>query len=153
MSQKLGPMQRHSSSLNYGYILCPQRGSLIKDVPNVIHIGIIGGGNISDTHARAAREIEGVEISAIYGLNQEKSTELGRRYGGVVYPDFETLLQHKPMDLAAIGSPSGLHAEQGIAAARRGLHVLVEKPIDIDVDRTDQLIEACDIAGVKLGVF
>ena len=119
----------------------------------MIHIGIIGGGNISDTHARAARDIEGVEIAAIYGLNQEKSTELGRRYGGVVYSDFETFLQHKPMDLVAIGSPSGLHAAQGIAAARRGLHVLVEKPIDVTLGRADELISECDKAGVKLGVF
>jgi predicted dehydrogenase len=57
------------------------------------------------------------------------------------------------MDLVAIGSPSGLHAEHGIAAARRGLHVLVEKPLDITTDRADALIDATDRAGVKLGVF
>jgi predicted dehydrogenase len=119
----------------------------------VIHIGIVGGGNISDTHARAAREIEGVEIAAIYGRNQEKSKELGRRYGGVVHTDFDAFLQHRPMDLVAIGSPSGLHAEQGVAAARRGLHVLVEKPIDISLARADELIAECERARVKLGVF
>jgi len=52
-----------------------------------------------------------------------------------------------------IGSPSGLHAEQGIAAARQGLHVLVEKPLDVTVARANALIEECDRAGVKLGVF
>src|ERR687888_323578 len=101
--------------------------------PDVIHIGVVGGGNISETHARAAREIEGVEIAAIYGLNQEKSQQLARRYGAVVYADFQAFIKHRPMNLVAIGSPSGLHAEQGIAAARSGLHVLTEKPIDIDL--------------------
>ncbi len=119
----------------------------------MIHIGIVGGGNISETHARAAREIEGVEIAAIYGLNQKKSKQLVQRHGGVVYTDFEAFLEHRPMSLVAIGSPSGLHAEQGIAAARRGLHVLVEKPIDITVARADALIAECEKAGVKLGVF
>ena len=57
------------------------------------------------------------------------------------------------MDLVAIGSPSALHAEQGIAAAERGLHVLVEKPLDITTARADALIAAADRAGVKLGVF
>ena len=57
------------------------------------------------------------------------------------------------MDIVAIGSPSGLHAEQGIAAARRGLHVLSEKPLDITTERADALIDACAAAGVKLGVF
>ena len=119
----------------------------------MIPIGIVGAGNISETHARAAREIDGVEIAAIYGLNQEKSEQLSHRYGGTVYSDFEAFLRHSPMKLVAIGSPSSLHAEQGIAAARQGLHVLVEKPIDISTARADALIAECEKAGVKLGVF
>jgi len=46
-----------------------------------------------------------------------------------------------------------LHAEQGIAAARRGLHVLTEKPLDISVRAADALIAAAADAKVKLGVF
>jgi predicted dehydrogenase len=118
-----------------------------------IHIGLIGGGNITDTHARAARVIPGVEIAAIYGTNVEKVVDLCREHGGEPYQDFEAFLAHRPMDLVAIGSPSGLHAAQGIAAAQRGLHVLTEKPIDISTKRADSLIEATDRAGVKLGVM
>jgi len=51
-----------------------------------------------------------------------------------------------------IGSPSGLHANEGIACARRGLHVLVEKPIDLTVEKADQLINVCDTQSVKLAV-
>ena len=120
---------------------------------SLIHIGIVGCGNISETHARASREIDGVEIAAIYGRNRERCERLGQLYGGVVYEDFDAFLEHRPMDVVAIGSPSGLHAEQGIAAARRGLHVLVEKPIDITTARADALIAECERAGVKLGVF
>lgn len=116
-------------------------------------IGIIGAGNISDTHARAARELDGVEIVAVYGHNRDKATRLAQLYGGAVYRDLESFLEHKPLDMVMIGSPSGLHAEQGIAAAQRGLHVLVEKPIDTTIERTDLLIDACDRVGVKLGVF
>jgi len=115
-------------------------------------LGIIGAGNISDTHARAAGGIKGVEIAAIYGSNRDKATRLAQLYGGAVYENFETFLEHRPLDLVMIGSPSGLHAEQGIAAARRGLHVLVEKPIDITTARADALIKECARAGVKLGV-
>jgi UDP-N-acetyl-2-amino-2-deoxyglucuronate dehydrogenase len=118
-----------------------------------VHIGILGGGNISDTHARAARAIPGVEIAALYGANHDKTVKLSNRVGGVVYDDLDRFLDHRPMDLVAIGSPSALHAEQGIAAARRGLHVLVEKPIDVTTAKADQLIDAADRAGVKLGVF
>jgi predicted dehydrogenase len=57
------------------------------------------------------------------------------------------------MEFVAIGSPSGLHSAHGIAAARAGLHVLVEKPIDVTTERADALIEAAAKAGVALGVF
>lgn len=117
------------------------------------YIGLIGGGNISETHARAARALAGVEIAAIYGTNAEKVGRLSREHGGRPYTDFEQFLGHRPMDLVAIGSPSALHAAQGIAAVRRGLHVLTEKPIDIKTERADSLISEAEKAGVKLGVF
>jgi UDP-N-acetyl-2-amino-2-deoxyglucuronate dehydrogenase len=117
------------------------------------YIGLIGGGNISETHARAARAIPGVEISAIQGSNAEKVTKLCREYGGKAYQDFEAFLAHRPMDLVMIGSPTHVHAEQGIAAARHGLHVLTDKAIDINTERADALIAATDRANVKLGVI
>src|SRR6266540_6485036 len=120
---------------------------------SLIHIGIVGCGNISETHARASREIDGVEIAAIYGRNRERCERLGQLYCGVVYEDFDAFLEHRPMDVVAIGSPSGLHAEHGIAAARRGLHVLVEKPIDVTLDRADALIAEAASRGVTLGVI
>ena len=116
-------------------------------------VGILGGGNISETHARAARELEGVEVSAVHGHNREKAARLAASYGGAVYEDLGAFLAHRPLDVVLVGSPSGLHAEQGIAAARRGLHVLVEKPLDVTTERADALVAACEAAGVKLGVF
>jgi UDP-N-acetyl-2-amino-2-deoxyglucuronate dehydrogenase len=116
-------------------------------------IGIVGGGNISGTHARAAAAIPGVEVVAVHGVNRERARKLAEPYGARVYDSFHEFLEHGPMDIVAIGSPSGLHADQGIAAARRGLHVLSEKPLDITTARADELIAACDAAGVKLGVF
>jgi UDP-N-acetyl-2-amino-2-deoxyglucuronate dehydrogenase len=117
------------------------------------HIGLIGGGNISETHACAARAIPGVEIAAVFGTNAEKIGRLCREYGGKPFSNFDEFLAHRPMQLVAIGSPSGLHAEQGIAAARQGLHVLTEKPIDITVERAGALIAETRKAGVQLGVF
>ena len=116
-------------------------------------IGILGGGNISGTHARAAASTPGVEVVAFHGSNRERTAKLAEPFGAPVYDTLDAFLSHRPMDIVAIGSPSGLHAEQGKAAARRGLHVLSEKPLDITTARADELIAACDAAGVKLGVF
>lgn len=117
------------------------------------HIGLIGGGNITETHARAARAIPGVEISAIHGANAEKTARLCRENGGSPYQDFDAFLKHRPMNLVIIGSPSGLHAEQGIAAAHQGLHVLAEKPIEVTTTRADALIAAAKQSNVQLGVI
>jgi UDP-N-acetyl-2-amino-2-deoxyglucuronate dehydrogenase len=118
-----------------------------------IHVGLIGGGNISDTHARAALAIPEVKISAIFGSNAEKVRALAQKYGGKPFGSLEEFLDHRPMDLVAIGSPSGLHAKHGIAAASRGLHVLTEKPIDISTAAADELINAAEQHNVKLGVM
>ena len=117
------------------------------------HIGLTGGGNITETHARAARAIPGVTIAAIHGTNAEKITSLCQEHGGAPYRDFDAFLQHRPMDLVVIGSPSGLHATQGVAAARHGLHVLTEKPIDTSTANADALIEAARKSKVQLGVI
>ncbi len=116
-------------------------------------VGILGGGNISDTHARAATAIPGVEIAAVCGTNREKSRRLAETYGAAVYDDVDTFLRHKPLDVVAIGTPSGLHADQTIAALRRGLHVVVEKPLDVTTARVDEVIAEADRTNLKVGVF
>lgn len=118
-----------------------------------MHIGLLGGGNITETHARAVRAIAGAEIAAICGTNARNVGRLCEEYGGKAYRDFEAFLAHRPMDMVILGSPSGLHASQGIAAAQRGLHVLTEKPIDIKTERADALIAEARKAGVKIGVI
>jgi UDP-N-acetyl-2-amino-2-deoxyglucuronate dehydrogenase len=115
-------------------------------------IGIIGAGGISDTHVRAALGIDGVQVVAVHGANPVKTSALAASAGAVAYDNLEKFLAH-PMDLVAIGSPSGLHADQAIAAIRRGLHVLVEKPLDITPARVDAVIAEADRATLKVGVF
>ncbi|HET7694383.1 MAG TPA: Gfo/Idh/MocA family oxidoreductase [Vicinamibacterales bacterium] len=117
-----------------------------------MRIGILGAGGISDTHVRAAQGIDGVEVVAVHGGNRDKAAALAHRAGAVAYDTLESFLA-APMDAIAIGSPSGLHAEQAIAAIRRGLHVIVEKPLDITPARIDALIAEADRARVKVGVF
>ena len=119
----------------------------------MLHLGILGAGNISQTHARAAMAIPGVSISAVLGTSREKAARLAPDAGAEAYDSLERFLAHRPMDLVAIGTPSGVHAQQAIAAVERGLHVLVEKPVDVTIARVDALIAAADRARVKVGVF
>ncbi|HEV2963328.1 MAG TPA: Gfo/Idh/MocA family oxidoreductase [Candidatus Angelobacter sp.] len=118
-----------------------------------IHVGLIGGGSITSTHARACAAIPDAKIVAFCGANPQKIEQLCHQFGGSAYTDLNSFLKHPSLEMVIIGSPSGLHAEQGMAAAQRGLHVLVEKPIDITTSRADALLSECQKAGVKLGVI
>ena len=118
-----------------------------------VRVGILGGGNISDTHARAACETPGVQVVAFWGRDSDKTARLAGRYGGQAYRELDGFLAHRPMDAVIVGTPSGLHAEHARAAARHGLHVLVEKPLDVTTERIDALLAECERAGVKLGVI
>ena len=118
-----------------------------------VHVGLIGAGNISDTHARALRAMSGMEIVAVYAPTLAHAEQFAARHGGTAHDSLETMLAQRPLDMVVIGTPSGLHADHGIAAATRGLHVLVEKPIDVTTARADALIGAAEKSGVTLGVI
>jgi predicted dehydrogenase len=118
-----------------------------------VHVGIIGAGNISGTHARALGETPGAAIAAVLAPTRAHAEALAAAHNAAAYDTLDRFLGHAPLDMVVIGSPSGLHAAHGIAAAQRGLHVLVEKPIDVTASRAGDLIAAAQTAGVTLGVI
>jgi UDP-N-acetyl-2-amino-2-deoxyglucuronate dehydrogenase len=117
-----------------------------------VRVGILGGGNISSTHARAAAAIDGARVVAVWGQNHAKAAAIAREYDAAPHADLSEFIAH-PMDVVEIGSPSGMHADHIAAAAARGLHVLVEKPLDISVTRVDHALTIVREQGVKLGLF
>ncbi len=119
----------------------------------IFHVGLIGSGNISDTHARAARASAGVVLEGHWGRNGTATARQAARHGGTAFATLDALLTHRPLDAVLVGTPSGLHAEHGIAAAKQGLHVLIEKPLDVSTARVDALVDACRHSGVTLGVI
>ena len=118
-----------------------------------VHVGLIGAGNISDTHARAVREVQGASLAAVFAPTRAHADALAARHSVPAYDALDRMLEHRPLDMVIVGTPSGLHAEHAVAAARRGLHVLVEKPIDVTAARADAVIAEASRAGVTLGVI
>ena len=117
-----------------------------------MNVGIVGGGNISDTHARAAHAA-GLRVAAVFGDNRAKARQLAERHGATAFDTLDAFLQQPSLDLVMIGSPSGCHAEHATAAVRARRHILVEKPLEISVERIDALLGEVARAGVVLGVF
>ncbi len=117
-----------------------------------MNVGLVGAGNISDTHARAALAA-GLHLAGVFGANQSRARELAQRYGTVAYESLDALVLQPSLDLVLIGSPSGCHADEARTAALAGCHVLVEKPLDISTARIDTLLHKVERTGVTLGVF
>lgn len=115
--------------------------------------GIIGCGMIANFHARAIREIAGAELLACYNPTAPKAEKLAAEYGCVAYTDLDQMLSHPGLNIVTIGSPSGAHLEPCLAAAHAGKHVIVEKPLEVTLDRCDQMIAACEKAGVQLATI
>lgn len=115
-----------------------------------IRFAILGCGVIAPTHAHCILQQPGTQITAVCDILPDQAKRLSQSYGGDVYTNFHEMLLRPDIDVVSICTPSGMHAEMGIAAARAGKHVVVEKPIDISIEKADRLIEACQSAGVSL---
>jgi UDP-N-acetyl-2-amino-2-deoxyglucuronate dehydrogenase len=115
--------------------------------------GIIGTGAIASHHAAAIRAYEGSELVAVCSSTESRAQQAQEKFGVQAYYDLEAFLSNPAIDVVCICTHSGAHMEPGIAAAKAGKHVLLEKPIEVSLDRADQLVAACKENGVKLGVI
>lgn len=115
-----------------------------------LNFAIIGTGNIGKVHALALSHVPEARIIVICNRTEATGRPLAEKYGAEWVADYEKAVARPDVDVVAIGTPSGTHMEIGMAAARAGKHLLVEKPLDITLSRIDRLIEAAQQAGVKL---
>ncbi|GAA3333160.1 hypothetical protein GCM10020331_096140 [Ectobacillus funiculus] len=89
---------------------------------------IIGCGVISQTHQEQIAAIDGASLVAVSDINEEKKQEEWRKKTGADwYVDYREMLKREDIDIVNILTPSGMHAEMAIEAARAGKHVIVEK--------------------------
>jgi predicted dehydrogenase len=113
---------------------------------------IVGCGMIARFHARALADVPGAKLVALVsrrGANARKmADELGLRCE--VYDDPGPALARSDVDVVIVTTPSGAHLEPAVAAADAGKHVVVEKPLEISLERCDRIIEACDRHRVQL---
>jgi predicted dehydrogenase len=117
--------------------------------------GIIGCGMIARFHAKAIAELPNARLVALCSRNPAHAAKVAQvaEAGGVqcqVYERMEEMLKRPDLDIVTICTPSGAHLEPAVAAAAAGKHVVVEKPLEITLDRCDRIIEACERHRVQL---
>lgn len=117
-----------------------------------VRMGFIGTGGIAQGHMDRLSQIEGVQNVAFCDVALDRATAAAEKFSGRAYDDYAKMLDTEELDALFIGTPPFAHGEMEIAAAEKGLHMLVEKPIAIDCDMARPILQAIEKAGVITAV-
>lgn len=120
----------------------------------MIRIALLGCGRISKNHIDAIKTLHSEGLATLVAtcdIMSERAEAASTSFGPncVPYTDYAEILKREDIDLVSICTPSGIHPEHVIQAARAGKHALSEKPAGTKVADVDRAIQACDEAGVK----
>lgn len=120
---------------------------------NKVGIGIVGIGNIAATHADAVRAVSDATLVGACSRSEAGRERFSKKYQVPVFDWYDKFLALETLNTVTICTPSGTHLEYGIKAAEAGKNVIVEKPIEISVERGEKLIDCCKMNGVQLAVI
>jgi predicted dehydrogenase len=120
----------------------------------MIRFALLGCGRIAKRHAELLgnRQIPKASLVAVADSKIERAQLYAERFGVSAFPSLEAMLSGTQVDVVCVLTPSGMHAQHTITAAKAGKHVVVEKPMALRLNDADAMIQACDAAGVKLFV-
>ena len=117
-----------------------------------MRFGLVGTGHWAKiTQAPALASLPGSTLSAVWGRNVDAAGALAAEYGATAFPDVGVFLD--AVDAVAFAVPPNVQAPLAIRAAEAGKHLLLEKPIALDLDDADKLVAAVDASGVASVVF
>jgi predicted dehydrogenase len=116
-----------------------------------VRVGIVGSRFVASAHAEGLRHVRNAEIVAAASPTPEHIWEFHQRYGiPHAFKDYNDMITSGLVDAITVACPNDLHCEVTLAAAAAGKHVFVDKPLALNLDECDQMIEACKKAGVVL---
>jgi len=120
----------------------------------VVRWGIIGLGDIAERNfVPAVAEAAGAELVSVFSRSMEKAKAFTHRYKVArAYDSLDKMLADRELDAVYVASPNSIHADQSVAAARAGKHVLCDKPMALTVPDCERMIRATQENKVKLGV-
>lgn len=118
---------------------------------------VVGTGVVGDWHVRVLSGLPNVELVALCDREPSKAQKLVEKYnlsGVKVYAEQAEMHRSEQLDVAHICTPSGDHLDPASLAMKSGVNVICEKPMEIQLDRIDRMIELARSSGVRLaGIF
>ena len=116
-----------------------------------VRVGLIGSQFISAIHAEALRTVAGAEVVAVASPTESHVRAFAERFSiPHHFTEYRKMLEMDELDMVVLGLPNDLHCEATLAAAAAGKHVVCEKPLCLNLQEADRMIQACSKAGVKL---
>src|SRR3990167_4767385 len=105
----------------------------------MLGFAIVGCGMIARFHVRALQDVPNTRVAALYDAFPNAAQKLKDSLGldCAVCPSLDQLLAHKEVDVVIVATPSGVHMDPAVAAASAGKHVVVEKPLEITLERCE----------------
>lgn len=113
------------------------------ETDKMIHVAVLGAGAVAQArHLPEYAANPNAEIAGIMDFNRERAQELCERYGGKAYASIDEVLADETVDAVSVCTPNATHAEYTIRALEVGKHVLVEKPMALDLTETRAMMDA-----------
>ena len=113
-------------------------------------VAVIGTGSMGKNHVRVYWEMPNVDFVGIADADNDKASALGTKYNVPVFKDYREMLDRQKPDAITIAVPTVLHHEVALEAIDRGINVLLEKPIALEIDQGKEIIKKAAEKNVKL---
>ena len=106
-----------------------------------LRIGVIGAGRIGIVHSGSVHDTEGAELAVIVDAVEESAAKLAGKYGVKHTTNVDDIFTKGDVDAIIVGSPTPTHVDLISRAIDAGIHVLCEKPVDLDINRANTISE------------
>jgi predicted dehydrogenase len=115
---------------------------------------IVGAGVIGTHHGLVMHQLGDLaELVAVVDIDRARAEKLASERGGRAYSSLSEALANEDVDVVTVATPTGLHGTVAIEALAAGKHVVIEKPAEVTVEKTDEIIEAQRRAGTVVSVI
>lgn len=125
----------------------------MPSTPDTIGYAVIGAGLVGPRHAAAAAMAPGSQLVAVCDQRLDRAEAVAEQFGALAVAEVDAVLERKDVQIVSICLPTRLHLEVAERAAAAGKHIVVEKPLEVSLERADRLIAAAREHNVQLGAI
>ncbi|MFH1743651.1 MAG: Gfo/Idh/MocA family oxidoreductase [bacterium] len=121
----------------------------------MLRIGVIGGGTYGESHLTVFKGLEEsgeIQLTALAEIDDERRAQRQRDFGMAVYKNHQEMLDAEKLDGVTIATPDHLHFKIAMDVLERGIHCMIEKPLDVTVEGCRKLVAKAEEKGVLLEV-